>query len=355
MDLNTLAAEIAENIKKTLKLDTRFVVCDYEVRTGDNRSELYFRVSSQYIADGIRSFFEKKSLAHADVQLGSVTLLSDCVVDAEAFTICNVSAAPVMASASHASEQTTQYLLGETADVIEQRGPYWTRVRLHADGYVGWLSTNQIVRCSKDDAAAWTRGKRVASKQLVTTLRAKPVGSSVPIREFVYPATLPLKSRRGTWISLRLPDSSTGWIRAAECVAVNGPGIPTAEAILKTAHRFLGVSYLWGGRSGKGLDCSGFTQMVFRLHGIELPRDASLQYTCGTQMIGKQSECGAGDLVFFSLDRKKITHVGIALGMNREYIHASGFVKINSFDPAHDLFDGHRAETFIGARRLDIG
>ena len=353
MDLNTPTAQLAENIRKMLKIDTRFVVFEYENAGKDAISELNFRVSSMYAADGIRSFFEKKSPEHKGIELGSVRLLPDDIPAEALFAICNVSAAPIMAATSHASEQTTQIVLGESADVLEQRGPFWTRVRLHADGYIGWVSSNQIARCSAKGLHAWQEGRRVQPKQLLVALRSAPSSLSDPVREFVLPAVLPVKSRKENWMSLRLPDGSTGWLRASECISFQ-PGSASASALLRTARRFLGISYLWGGRSAKGLDCSGFTQMVFGLNGIELPRDASLQFTCGDALLTNPAECIAGDLVFFSLDREKITHVGIALGTDQEYIHASGYVKINSFNRAHELFDSRRAETFVGARRLGV-
>ena len=151
MDLNTQAVQLAENIKKTLKIDTRFVVFEYDVAGTDAVSELNFRVSSKYAADGIRSFFGKESSEIGGMKLGIVTLLPNGVSAEALFAICNVSAAPIMAAASHASEQTTQIVLGETADVLEQRESFWTRVRLRADGYVGWVSSNQIVRCSENE------------------------------------------------------------------------------------------------------------------------------------------------------------------------------------------------------------
>jgi SH3-like domain-containing protein len=353
VDLNTQAAQLAENIKKTLKIDSRFVVFDFEIAGTDALSELNFRVSSMYAADGIRSFFEEKSPVGNGIKLGTVRLLPDDVPAEALFAICNVSAAPILAAASHANEQITQMILGESADVLEQRGTSWTRVRLHTDGYIGWISTNQIVRCSENEVRAWQKGRRVQSRQVVATLRSAPSPSSDPVREFVCPAVLPVKSRKRNWISLRLPDGTMGWLRASECIPFQ-PGRASASALLRTARRFLGISYLWGGRSAKGLDCSGFTQMVFGLHGIELPRDASLQFTCGDALLTSPTEWVAGDLVFFSLDGRKITHVGIALGMDQGYIHASGYVKINSFDRAHELFDSHRADTFIGARRLGV-
>ncbi len=101
-----------------------------------------------------------------------------------------------------------------------------------------------------------------------------------------------------------------------------------------------------------GFDCSGFTQTVFGLHGVVLPRDAALQWRCGIDAGKKVEEFAEGDLLFFGPQPENVTHVGIALGDNGEFIHSSGKVTVNSLSPAHPRYDEDRARTFLGARRL---
>ena len=101
-----------------------------------------------------------------------------------------------------------------------------------------------------------------------------------------------------------------------------------------------------------GFDCSGFVQTVFRLNGIELLRDASDQFSSG-KFIGKNLRgVRPGDLLFFSSNGDKISHVAIYIGRNREFIHSSGFVKINSFDPHRKNFSKKLFTEFVGACRV---
>jgi cell wall-associated NlpC family hydrolase len=93
---------------------------------------------------------------------------------------------------------------------------------------------------------------------------------------------------------------------------------------------------------------------VYRIHGIEIPRDAALQWKCGRSVGKSPGRLAEGDLVFFSADGVGITHVGIALGYDGLYIHASGFVRINSLMRSHELFDAARALTYAGGRRLGV-
>jgi cell wall-associated NlpC family hydrolase len=126
--------------------------------------------------------------------------------------------------------------------------------------------------------------------------------------------------------------------------------------------QFLGVPYLWGGTSVKGMDCSGFTKTVFRLNGMELNRDANQQALMGEEVVVDEqfNNLRTGDLLFFgrkaTADRpERITHVAIYVG-NKEYVHAPGGarVRINSFDPAAPNFSQSLLTSFVRARRVLI-
>jgi hypothetical protein len=136
------------------------------------------------------------------------------------------------------------------------------------------------------------------------------------------------------------------------------------ENICNVALTFLGVPYLWGGSSIKGVDCSGFVQSVFFMNGLILARDASLQALHGTpvDITDGYSRLRKGDLLFFGSKENKtlhVTHVAIYLG-NSEYINASGRVMINSLDSTQVSFNRRRTSSLLEAKRIsgvvnDIG
>ena len=108
------------------------------------------------------------------------------------------------------------------------------------------------------------------------------------------------------------------------------PGCVKKDKLVENALMYLNAPYLWGGRSPLGIDCSGFTQMVYRLQGVDLPRDAYQQAEVGTTLSFVE-ESEAGDLAFFDNNEERITHVGIILE-NNHIIHASGKVRIDRID-----------------------
>ena len=114
----------------------------------------------------------------------------------------------------------------------------------------------------------------------------------------------------------------------------------------------MGISYLWGGHSTKGLDCSGFTSTVFRANGYQLPRDANMQVDLGEEIepAGDFSNVNAADLIFFGSE-KNITHVGICLG-GSYFIHCSGDVHVNSLDENDPLYNEHRKKSLRYIKRI---
>jgi len=133
----------------------------------------------------------------------------------------------------------------------------------------------------------------------------------------------------------------------------------TGERIVDTAKQLLGVPYLWGGTSTKGMDCSGFTKQVYWMHGMILARDASQQVRYGRLIdeTGDFGEALPGDLVFFGTEAtpenptERVVHVGIYIG-DRRFIHASDYIRINSFDPADPLYDAFNTKRYLRTKRM---
>lgn len=211
--------------------------------------------------------------------------------------ICSVTVAPVRAEASDRAEIVTEILFGESADILEVN-KNWTRIKMHYDGYEGWMDTKQI-RPVADEILA-KRKVTVVTEDFASVLMNDGKTLLSMGSEVEFPA---VASRRSHDVR---------------------------ESIALTAKEFINVPYLWGGKSFFAVDCSGFTQLVYKIHEIKLPRDASQQVNVG-ESLSFVEESRPGDLAFFENPEGKIIHVGIMLE-NQRIIHASGKVRIDTLD-----------------------
>jgi cell wall-associated NlpC family hydrolase len=163
------------------------------------------------------------------------------------------------------------------------------------------------------------------------------------------------KSVIGSWQEVETPDGRTGYIEKNSLKKYINPDtskLPKRQDVVDQAKKMMGIPYLWGGHSTKGLDCSGFTSTVFRSLGYQLPRDANMQVELGQEIIPTDdySNILPGDLIFFGPENR-ITHVGICLG-GGHFIHASGDVHINSLDEQDARFNEDRKKAYKNIKRI---
>ncbi len=231
------------------------------------------------------------------------------------FAICNLSVVPVRKDASDASEMTTQILFGEHFEVLERRDP-WRKIRLAYDGYEGWIDHKQMMMISDDEARVILQAPAYVSLDLVQIV----VYAQTQMIPVVVGSTLPRYLNKKFRIG-ETEYSFDGTVRSS--------GATDKKMIIDNAYMYMNSPYLWGGRSPFGIDCSGLTQMVYKLCGIRIKRDAWQQAEQGTK-INSLADAAPGDLAFFG-NEEKITHVGILLPQNK-IIHASGKVRVDKID-----------------------
>jgi len=207
----------------------------------------------------------------------------------------------------------SQLLFGEHFQILEQ-SKGWVKIKLQFDGYEGWIDEKQYQPISESEFGLLSSKETVLNADLIEYISGKdnllfpiPLGASLSFLDVPQ-----INTSEFTFEGLRVFDKK-----------------PKSE-ILKTAFMYLNTPYLWGGKTPFGIDCSGFVQMVYKLNGYALLRDASQQATQG-EVLSFIEEAEAGDLAFFDNEEGKITHVGIL--MNDNYIiHAHGKVRIDRLD-----------------------
>lgn len=221
---------------------------------------------------------------------------------------------PMRAEASDRSEMVNEVLFGELFEILEEQSK-WIKIKLQHDGYQGWIDPQM---CTRIPLEIFEEIK--SSAKYFVGDDAGRIGH----KQQSFPVT------RGAC----LPGIKDGCLTIGKSEFTYSGALhesaPTREQLHNTALKYLGTPYYWGGRTSFGIDCSGFTQMVYRMNGLFLPRDASQQAKKGTTLSFLE-ECQPGDLAFFDNAEGAIVHVGIVLEDFR-IIHASGRVRIDTLD-----------------------
>ena len=233
------------------------------------------------------------------------------------FGICDLSVAPLRAEPTDKSEIISQILFGETYKVTAIK-PKWIKIKMAYDGYEGWLDEKQHLPIKKNYYDKLI--KEPASVSLDIVNMAMSSDRQVPI---VIGSNLP------DFDGMNFKIKKEKFVYSGQAITLSNH-YEYDKIIEKCVLRYLNAPYQWGGRSPFGIDCSGFTQMVYKLIGITLKRDSYQQAGQG-KTIDFIDTLRDGDLAFFENNEKKITHVGIILKGSR-IIHASGKVRIDKLD-----------------------
>ena len=220
--------------------------------------------------------------------------------------ICNLSIVPVRIVDSDKSEMINQLIYGDIIEILEEKEK-WVKIKSVFDDYIGWIDKKQYFKIHDN----------------ITVDLKNPV-YCIDLVEFIENnnnelVTIPIGS-----------DISNISLMNHKFEGKTISGKNNRNSIVNTALLFLNSPYLWGGKTPFGIDCSGFTQMVYKINGYKISRDAKDQANQG-ETLSFIEESEAGDLAFFNNDQGDIIHVGIIL-QNNHIIHASGKVRIDRID-----------------------
>jgi gamma-D-glutamyl-L-lysine dipeptidyl-peptidase len=235
------------------------------------------------------------------------------------YGICGLSLIPVRSEPSERSEMVTQILYGEQFEIIDYL-PGWCHVRLIYDGYEGWIDSKMMSQLSDRE---YSRIRKSVSAVTIDIFSIIPISKDQNMM-VVAGSTLPVWRPYLRQFSI----NSVAYHHTGN--VVSGMIKDTRSMVISQALKYFNAPYLWGGRSPLGIDCSGLTQVIFKMAGVRLPRDASQQVFCGTPLSFVE-ETQPGDVAFFDDDEGNIIHTGIIWKQNK-IIHASGKVRIDNVD-----------------------
>jgi len=229
--------------------------------------------------------------------------------------IGQVSVAPVRREPSDTSEMVTQLLFGELCEVIDKKNQ-WFKIKIFFDDYEGWINSNQVSAISDIEFAHFS--------QQVSYV-AEPFGLFVSDNQ-PFPITIGAEVHHLDENHIFELTPNRKFLVEEELIEGKQP----KSRVIELAFKYINTPYLWGGKTTYGIDCSGFTQMVYKMAGYTLPRDAFQQAQTG-EVLSFIEEAEAGDLAFFENQEGKIIHVGFILPDNK-ILHAHGKVRIDNLD-----------------------
>ncbi|MFC5409450.1 NlpC/P60 family protein [Larkinella bovis] len=346
-------AQIVEAVRKQYAPDKRVAIFNVEADSSGNLT-------------GFTNLPEAKQALLAQLKaadrpvVDQIQLLPSQSVGEKSYAIANVSVANLRANARNAAELATQALLGMPLKVWD-KDRNWYLVQT-PDQYIAWTDAGALQLMTREDFEQWQAAEKIIFTRPFGFVYSEASKRSQTVSDIVAGNTLALMGESRQYFQVRYPDGRTGYVPKREAQRFDrwkATARPTEEALVSTAKSLMGIPYLWGGTSVKGMDCSGFTKTVYFLNGQQLPRDASQQVNEG-ELIETPNKTFAqlkpGDLLFFgepaTADKpERVVHVGMWIG-NSEFIHASGQIRITSVNPAAPNFDAYELNRFLRVKRV---
>ncbi|MDQ1772263.1 SH3 domain-containing protein [Labilibaculum sp. A4] len=287
----------------------------------------------------------------------SLVVLPEKKLGDKTWGVINLSVVNLRAYPKHSAELVSQSIMGTPVRLLKEDNG-WYQIQT-PDKYIAWVDGAAIAQKTESEMKAWRNSTRIIFIPDFEVV--KDPGQNEVVTDLVAGAILEVEKENQNSYDLSLPDGRKIQVEKSNCELLSDwktRKLKDASILTKTAKQFLGRPYLWGGTSVKGVDCSGFVKSVYFINGIILARDASLQFLHGDTISPGQGflKLAEGDLIFFGrakTDEKpmKVTHVGMYM-RNGEYIHSSGRVRINSFEPEAENYNNYRSITWLGGRRV---
>jgi len=350
---NLLSAEI-EEVKSNYAPDKRVAIFDISAnKSGD---AIVLKGESN-LPEAVNTLMEK--LNGADIAfIDSIQLLPGKDIQGKTNGLINNSVSNLRSNPKHSAELATQATLGTPVKIYKKEGD-WFLIQT-PDKYLSWVDSGGLTELSDEQFNAWkTKPKIIYTKTYGHSYFEN--NRSTIVADLVAGSVLELLKTSDTFYFVSYPDGRLAYVPKDEAEVydvwleeLNG----SKEALVATSKTLMGVPYLWGGTSTKGVDCSGFTKTIYFLNGMVIPRDASQQIHTGKEVdVNRNFEnLEKGDLLFFGRKatdsiKEKVVHVGMWIG-NNEFIHASNRVRVSSIDRNAKNFDEFNLNRYLRSKRI---
>ena len=302
--------------------------------------------------NALKMKLNKANITYTD----SIVMLPTSTFATSNWAIVKISVANLRSKPGHSSELSTQATLG-TPVKLYKKIEDWYLIQT-SDNYLAWVDGGGIEILKNDDFDGWKSAKKIVYTEVSGYSYESPISTQV-VSDLVAGSILELVADSGFFFEVKYPDGRKAFVLKSQnyddwLVALE----QTSASLVATSKQLMGLPYLWGGTSTKGVDCSGFTKTIYFLNGMVLPRDASQQIHTGKVIdVNKDfSDVAVGDLLFFGKKatdstKQRVIHVGMWIG-NNEFIHSAGRVHISSFDKESPNFDAYNYDRYLQTNRV---
>ncbi|WP_298506889.1 SH3 domain-containing C40 family peptidase [uncultured Maribacter sp.] len=307
--------------------------------------------------EALKKNLKEKNLAFVD----SITMLPNADLEGKTKGIVTISVANIRSNAKHSAELATQATLGTPVNVLK-REEDWFLIQT-PDKYISWVDFGAITVLNHEAYLQWKKAPKIIFTNTTGYVYSIANKQSQILSDVVAGGIMEFLGEEKEFYKVGFPDGRKGFVLKTQAMdygnwisTVN----PTGENLVTTSKKFMGLPYLWGGTSTKGVDCSGFTKSIYFLNGMVIPRDASQQVHTGKEIdsVSNFNTLQKGDLLFFGRKKtdstkERVVHVGMWIG-NKEFIHASGTgrVQIGSTDSSAANYDAYNVDRYLRSKRL---
>ncbi len=272
--------------------------------------------------------------------------------------LVRISVANIRSNPQHSAELATQATLGTPLKVLKKEGE-WYLVQT-PDKYLAWVDHGGVTLYSDEELEEWKASEKVIFTEPFGQVNEKASENSGTVSDAVAGNMFELKGVKNGFFEVEYPDARTGFVKTSEAEKYSDwlANLEASEEnLVETSKKLMGLPYLWGGTSAKGVDCSGYTKTVFFMNGMIIPRDASQQVHAG-ELIDEEKnfeKLQKGDLLFFGTpakdgNKERVVHVGMWIG-DGQFIHSSGRVHVSSMNSEASNFDEFNYNRYLRTKR----
>jgi cell wall-associated NlpC family hydrolase len=343
--------EILDSVKSVYAPDKRVALVDFSLEGNVVKGETNIPEAKELLV----KLLNERGFQYTD----SMKVLPEESLGEKIYAVAKNSVSNIRTDARHGAELSTQATLGTPLKVWKRKSG-WYYIQM-PDQYLGWVDAGGIQLMDSARFAEWKQNAKI----IYTALQGFAYRQEDPnttVSDLVFGNILEVEGSNGNYYQVKFPDGRKALVKKSEANLYDewvAGREPNEQNLINASLKMMGLPYLWGGTSFKGVDCSGFTKTVYFMNGLILPRDASQQVHVGIEIdtSGNWKNLKPGDLLFFGVPAKdgkpeRVVHVGMWIGGNNEFIHSSSNVRISSMNQDAPNFDEYELNRFLRVKRI---